>query len=228
MGRIILIPGLLCDAFAWQGILAHLPVDTYIADNTRQTTITAMAETCLEETKGALRVAGHSMGARVVLEMVRLEPNRIEKMALLDTGIHGLKEGEREKRQAIIDYAHEYGMQALAQRWLPPMVYEGNHNNKELMDGLHAMVLRMTPEIHERQINALVNRPDAKTHLPNITCPTLLMVGRQDLWSPISQHEDMQNCIKGSVLEIIEDAGHFAPCEQPQHTAASLVPFLTK
>ena len=94
MGRIILIPGLLCDAFAWQGILAHLPADTYIADNTRQTTITAMAETCLEETKGALQVAGHSMGARVVLEMVRLEPNRIEKMALLDTGIHGLKKGE--------------------------------------------------------------------------------------------------------------------------------------
>ena len=103
------------------------------------------------------------MGARVMLEMVRLEPNRIEKMALLDTRIHGLKEGELEKRQAIIDYAYEYGM-----------------------------------------------------------------VRRQDLWSLISQHEDMQNCIKGSVLEIIEDAGHFAPCEQPQHTAASLVPFLAK
>ena len=226
MSSIILIPGLLCDGFVWQGISAQLPPDTYIADNTRQRTITEMAETCLEETKGTLRVAGHSMGARIALEMVRLAPTRIEKMALLDTGIHGLKEGEPEKRQAIIDYAHEYGMKALAQKWLPPMVYEGNHHHTELMDGLTAMVLRMTPKIHERQINALVTRPDAKIHLPHITCPTLLMVGRQDQWSPISQHEDMQRYIKGSVLEIIEDAGHFAPCEQPMKTADRLTPFL--
>ena len=107
MSSIILIPGLLSDGFVWQGISAQLPADTYIANNTRQRTITEMAEACLEETKGKLRVAGHSMGARVALEMVRLAPTRIEKMALLDTGIHGLKEGEPEKRQAIIDYAHE-------------------------------------------------------------------------------------------------------------------------
>jgi len=227
MTRIILIPGLLCDAFVWQEILEHLPADSYIADNTKQNTITAMAETCLEEARGTLRVAGHSMGARVALEMMRIAPNRIEKMALLDTGIHGLKEGERKKRQAIINYAHKYGMHALAQMWLPPMVYERNQHNKELMEGLTAMVLRMTPEIHERQINALVNRPDAKGHLQDITCPTLLMVGRQDQWSPISQHEDIQSYIKGSVLEIIDHAGHFVPCEQPQETADRLVPFLT-
>ena len=167
------------------------------------------------------------MGARVALEMIRLAPNRIEKMALLDTGIHGLKEGEPEKRQAIIDYAHKHGMEALAQKWLPPMVYEGNYENVELMEGLHSMVLRMSPDIHERQITALVNRPDAKIHLAEITCPTLLLVGRQDQWSPIAQHQDMNKHIKGSVLEIIENAGHFAPCEQPEQTAYKLIPFLS-
>ena len=227
MSKIILIPGLLCDEFVWQGILPHLPADTYVADNTNQNSITHMAQSCLEETSGTLRIAGHSMGARVALEMIRLAPNRIEKMALLDTGIHGLKEGEPEKRQAIIDYAHKHGMEALAQKWLPPMIYEGNYENVELMEGLHSMVLRMSPEIHEKQITALVNRPDAKTHLAEITCPTLLLVGRQDQWSPIAQHQDMNKHIKGSVLEIIENAGHFAPCEQPEQTANKLIPFLT-
>ena len=79
MTRIILIPCLLYDAFVWQEILEHLPADSYIADNTKQNTITAMAETCLEEARGTLRVAGHSMGARVALEMMRIAPNRIEK-----------------------------------------------------------------------------------------------------------------------------------------------------
>ena len=227
MNTLILIPGLLCDDFVWQGILTHLPADTYIADNTKQNSISEMAQSCLKETNGKLRVAGHSMGARVALEMIRLAPERIEKMALLDTGIHGLKDGETEKRRAIIDFAYEHGMKALSQKWLPPMVYEGNYKNTKLIEGLNSMVLRMNPEIHERQITALVNRPDAKSHLGDITCPTLLMVGRQDQWSPISQHQEMNERIKGSELEIIDDAGHFAPCEQPQKTAYKLVPFLT-
>ena len=227
MSTIILIPGLLCDEFVWQGILPHLPSNCYIANNNTQTSITDMATSCLAQTSGTLRVAGHSLGARVALEMIRLAPERIEKLALLDTGIHGLKDGELEKRQAIINFAYENGMQALAEKWLPPMVYEENYHKKDLIKGLTDMVLRMSPEIHERQITALVNRPDAKTHLPDISCPTVLMVGRQDQWSPISQHEDMQRRIAGSALEIIENAGHFAPCEQPEQTADILVPFLT-
>lgn len=227
MSTIVFIPGLLCDDYVWQGLLPNFSDRVFIANNTTQNTITEMAVTCLSQTSGMLRVAGHSMGARVALEIIRLAPERVEKMALLDTGIHGLKEGEPEKRQAIIDYAHANGMQALAEKWLPPMVYEENYYNKELMAGLTDMVLRMTPHIHERQITALVNRPDAKTHLADISCPTLLMVGRQDQWSPIAQHEEMQRRIPGSTLEIIENAGHFAPCEQPQQTADKLVPFLT-
>ena len=116
MNTLILIPGLLCDDFVWQGILTHLPANTYIADNTKQNSISEMAQSCLEETNGKLRIAGHSMGARVALEMIRLAPERIEKMALLDTGIHGLKDGETEKRRAIIDFAYEHGMKALSQK----------------------------------------------------------------------------------------------------------------
>lgn len=79
MSSIVLISGLLCDALVWQGTLAYMPADTKIADNTTQRGITAMAEACLEETNRALQVAGHSMGTRVALEMLRLASNRIKK-----------------------------------------------------------------------------------------------------------------------------------------------------
>lgn len=222
---VLLIPGLLCDRFCWEPVLSRLP-DAAVADLSTQDDLTWMARDLLARHPGALSVAGHSMGARVALEMARLAPARITRLALLDTGIHPLREGEREKRAEIVRFAHENGMAALADRWLPPMVWEGNQTDAPLMAGLRAMVLRMNPDLHERQITALVNRPDAAAYLPQVTCPVLLMVGRQDQWSPVAQHQDMLALLPDARLEIIEGAGHFAPVERPEAVADHLVPFL--
>jgi len=220
----LLIPGLLCDRFCWEPVLARL--DAAVADLSTQDNLTQMARDLLAQYPGPLRVAGHSMGARVALEMARLAPGRVEKLALLDTGIHPLKPGEPEKRAEIVQYAYDHGMQALAERWLPPMVWEGNQTDAELMAGLTQMVLRMNPDLHARQIKALVDRPDASACLGQITCPVLLIVGRQDQWSPVSQHEDMLSLLPDASLHVIENAGHFAPVERPDAVADLLVPFL--
>ena len=224
MTTTLLIPGLLCDRFCWEAVLARLPAE--VADQSTQDDLTQMARDLLQRHPGALRVAGHSMGARVAMEMARLAPDRIERLALLDTGIHPLRAGETEKRDEIVRFAFDNGMRALADRWLPPMVWQGNQTDTALMDGLRAMVLRMTPELHARQIRALVNRPDAAATLGQVACPVLLMVGRHDQWSPVAQHEDMLALLPGARLEIIEDACHFAPVERPGAVADILVPFL--
>jgi pimeloyl-ACP methyl ester carboxylesterase len=224
----ILIPGLICDSVVWTPILDQLGPNTITADVTTQNDLTDMARDCLALADGPLRVAGHSMGARVALEMARLAPNRIERLALLDTGIHPLKDGERAKRDEIVAFANDNGMQALSDHWLPGMVHPDRHGDAPLMEALNAMVLRQTPQIHARQINALVHRPDAAAYLADITCPVLLIVGRQDAWSPVSQHEDMLALLPDARLVVIEDAGHFAPVERPEATATALVPFLTE
>jgi pimeloyl-ACP methyl ester carboxylesterase len=215
----LLIPGLLCDAFTWAPLLARIEAE--VADLTTQDSIGQMARDCLDRHPGKLRVAGHSMGARVAMELARIAPDRVERLALLDTGIHALKQGEREKRDEIVRFAYENGMEALAARWLPPMVHEPNQT-PELMQGLTDMVLRRDPDLHARQIKALVDRPDAASYLPEIACPTLLIVGRQDQWSPLAQHEEMLTLLPDARLEIVENAGHFAPVEQPE-TVARLV-----
>jgi pimeloyl-ACP methyl ester carboxylesterase len=220
----VLIPGLLCDGVVWEPVLNQLTAE--VADLSTQDSLTQMAEDVLARYSGPLRVAGHSMGARVALEMARIAPQRIERLALLDTGIHPLKDGETAKRDEIVQFAYDNGMEALADRWLPPMVYAENQTNTPMMADLRAMVLRMTPDLHARQIKALVNRPDASAYLSDIGCPVLLMVGRQDAWSPVSQHDDMRALLPKARLEIIENAGHFAPIEQPQAVADLLVPFL--
>ena len=101
-------------------------------------------------------VLGHSMGARVALEMIRAAPHRITWLGLLDTGVHPVREGEQADRQALVDLAFEHGMGALADRWLPPMVHEARRQDPLLMEPLKAMVMRATPEQHRRQIRALL------------------------------------------------------------------------
>ncbi|MCW1932851.1 alpha/beta fold hydrolase [Pararhodobacter zhoushanensis] len=224
MTTTLLIPGLLCDAYCWEPVLERLPAQ--VANLSTQDSLTEMARDLLAQNPGPLRVAGHSMGARVAIEMARQAPGRIEKLALLDTGIHPLKPGEPASRAEIVKFAYDHGMQALADRWLPPMVWTGNQTNAALMADLTAMVLRMDPDLHARQIKALVERPDATPAMAQITCPVLLMVGRHDQWSPVSQHEDMLALLPDARLDIIEDAGHFAPVERPDAVADRLVPFL--
>jgi len=227
MTQILLIPGLLSDQTVWQPLLDRLGDRATVADLSTQDNLTDMARDCLAQTSGTLWVAGHSMGARVAMEMARLAPERIGRLALLDTGIHPLRQGEIAKRDEIVRFAYDNGMRALADRWLPGMVADQNRSDASLMQALTEMVMRHDPDLHARQIKALVDRPDATAYLAQIACPVLLMVGRLDQWSPISQHQDMLNLLPDARLEIIEDAGHFAPFEQPEAVARSLADFLT-
>jgi pimeloyl-ACP methyl ester carboxylesterase len=221
---LVFVPGLLCDRAAWQRVIERLDsgLDVVVADCSSQTSIPHMAQDALDAAQGMLAIAGHSMGGRVALEMIRMAPERIARIALLDTGVHARKPGEESKRQELVDLAYQEGMAALAARWLPPMVHPDRLDDKTLMAPLAAMVERMSPELHERQIRALLDRPAAEPVLRKITVPTALVVGRQDAWSPLAQHEAMLAHIPQAILHVIEDAGHFAPVERPVQVARAL------
>lgn len=225
---VVFVPGLLSDGIVWQHAADRLAQShtVAIADVSGGRSITGMAEAILSEQAGALIVAGHSMGARVALEMARIAPERIKGLVLADTGIHPRREGEEAKRQVLLDLAHAQGMEALAAKWLPPMVDEARQGDRVLMDALTAMVLRTDAAQHDRQIGALLGRPDASAYLNEITCPVLLVVGRQDVWSPIAQHETMLESLPDARLVVIENAGHFAPIEQPQAVTDALETWL--
>lgn len=222
---ILLIPGLICDAHVWRETRRRVP-GAIVADVTRQETITGMAEALLARHPGTLVPVGHSMGGRVAMEMARLAPDRIAAMALLSTGMHPRKTGEEASREAMIRLAHDDGMAALADRWLPGMMAAGITPDPDVIDGLRQMVLRMTPEIHERQMRALLARPDASRTLGDHGKPMLLVVGRQDIWSPVTRHEDIRRLCPQAEMHIIERAGHFVPAEQPEATAEVIAAWL--
>lgn len=221
---VLLLPGLLCDGTIWRPQAVGLSdvAEVTIADFSQLDDFTEMACAALDLVDGPVHVVGHSMGARVAFEMWRVAPERFLSLVILDTGAHGVGAAEPAGRQVLLDVSAGQGMRALADAWLPPMVHPDRRNDATFMKPLVDMVLRASPEQHARQINALLTRPDATAMLGTITVPTLVLVGRDDEWSPVSQHEQIAAVIPNARLEIVEDSGHMVTLEQPDAVTALL------
>lgn len=218
---IFLLPGLLCDAEIWSHQSRALAefAEVIIPDFRYVRSITAMAQIVLDQAPERFAVAGHSMGGRVAIEVMRTASERVDRLALLDTGIHPRKPNEEVGRQELIDLARREGMEAMATRWLPPMLHP---DHSALLAPLTKMVKRSTPDTFENQQRALLDRPEARSVLAQIHCPTLVLCGREDAWSPVSQHEEIARLIPDSTLVVIEHCGHMSPVEQPEGVTQAL------
>ena len=222
---LLLLPGLMCDAAVWApqvqalSSLARCEVVTYgLLDS-----LSAMAEQVLATAPTErFALAGHSMGGRVALEVLRQAPERVERLALLDTGTHPLppgEAGERERagRMALLSQARRQGMRNMASLWARGMVHP-DLRQSPVFESVLDMLERSSPEQFEAQIKALLTRPDAAPVLARITCPTLVLCGREDTWSPPEQHATLHAALAPSAqpaeLAIIERCGHMATMEQ--------------
>ena len=225
---VVLLSGLLCDAEVWSGqagVLAQT-CEMICPGFLDHASIGAMAEAVLALAPERFSLAGHSMGGRVALDIAARAPGRLQRLALLDTGFHPARPGEAESRSRLIRVAIEDGMAALARQWLPPMLGPGRARDGALMARLTAMVERATPQLFQHQIAALLGRPNAHRGLAAIPCPTAVIVGRQDAWSPLAQHEEMAGLIPHAQLMVIEGSGHMSPVEQPQAVADALLAWM--
>lgn len=229
---IFLLPGLVCDAAVWREQRAALSfADCFIPSYGEADSLTGMAHSVLRAMPAQpVALAGHSMGGRVALEIARLAPERIERIALLDTGIDPIAEGEagaqeRQKREALLQIAREQGMREMGAQWARGMVHE-DFLNAPVFNDILEMIGRCTPAIFAAQIKALLNRPDAAAVLAGLRCPTLLLCGRQDAWSPLARHERMHALCPGSELVVIEHSGHMCTMEQPAAVSRALVDWM--
>jgi len=219
---LVLVPGLLCDEVVWAHQQAGLAdrVNVQVAHHGLLDSLGAMAQRIIDQAPSRFAIAGHSMGGRVALEVVRRVPDRVIALALLDTGANPLAAGEAGEREAsgryaLLEASRRQGMRSMAWIWLQNMVHPSRLDDAALVEPILEMMARKTPDIFEAQIKALLSRPDARELLPRISCPTLLMCGNEDLWAPVKQHADMASLIPRSKLTVVPECGHMSPMERP-------------
>lgn len=221
---LLILPGLLCDSRLFAAQLDRFPhariVDGFYGGASR---IEDMADYALARAPERFALLGHSMGARVALEIVRRAADRVERLALADTGIHTIREGEREKRYRLLELGRAEGIAALVDAWLPGMVHV---EDPALVATLRAMCIDAGVDTYAAQIEALLGRPSVDDLLPRISCPTLVVCGAEDRWSPPVQHAAIVAAIPGACLRVIAGAGHMAPAEAPQGFNAILAEWL--
>jgi pimeloyl-ACP methyl ester carboxylesterase len=226
---VVFLPGLLCDRACWTLQLAALRdhADCAVADYASLDSLPAMAGAVLARASGDLVVVGHSMGGRVALEVYRRAPERVRGLALLDTGYQARAHddaGERERagRMQLVELARRDGMRAMGRQWVRPMVHPGRLDDELLIGAILDMIERTTVDVFAAQQRALLARPDATALLSQIACPTLVLCGREDAWSPPSRHEEMVRRIPSSELVVVERCGHMSTMERPDEVSAAL------
>jgi pimeloyl-ACP methyl ester carboxylesterase len=227
---VVLLPGLVCDASVWAQASAALRgrATVTIPDYDSLDSLGAMAEKVLREAPPRFALAGHSMGGRVALEVLRRAPERVAAIALLDTGVQPLATGEAGQREAdgrheLLQIARQQGMAAMAARWVQGMVWKPRLGETALVNGVIDMFARSTAETFAAQIRALLSRPDAGGLLPGIRCPALVLCGEEDSWAPAARHREMAAQIPGATLELIPECGHMCTLERPEAVTSALL-----
>jgi pimeloyl-ACP methyl ester carboxylesterase len=225
---LLFLPGLACDARIYAPQLAAFPDSRAVDGYGTADTLEGMARIALDQAPDSFDLFGHSMGGRVALEVFRLAPERVRRLALVSTGVHPLQAGERENRRALQRIGWENGFEALIDQWLPPMVAEANRGDPAIYPPLRGMNLEAGQQVFDAQIHALVNRSRVDDLLPRIACPTLVMTGELDTWSGPGQHAEIAAAIPDAELVIVPGAGHMIQLEAPRAVNAAIARWLER
>jgi pimeloyl-ACP methyl ester carboxylesterase len=230
---LLLLPGLLCDGAVFEPMLPALSAHAQcrVPEYHDERSLAAMADRALRDAPERFALLGHSMGGRVALEILRAAPQRVERVALLDTGYQPRAQGEagareRAERLALLELARAEGMRAMGWRWLQRMVHPDRLEDGPLIDAILDMVARRNVVEYAAQVQALLARPDARDVLAAIAVPALVLCGQDDAWSPLARHEEMAARIAGAQLAVIERCGHMCTMEQPEAVAESVIAWL--
>lgn len=220
---LVLVPGLLCDRALWRHQAEHLSelAEIVVADVTRPDNMAAMAEAVLAQAPaGRFALAGLSMGGYISLEIMRRSPERVTRLALLDTSARPDTEEQRARRHAMIAQSAAGDFKGVTGRLLPLFVHPDRLQDDGLTGEVMAMTRRVGKEAFLRQQNAILSRADARAWLGSIAVPTLVLVGRQDALTPLETHVELAERIPRAKLVVIESCGHLATMERPEAVTA--------
>jgi pimeloyl-ACP methyl ester carboxylesterase len=228
--NLVLLPGLLCTKALWAPQIAALRdiAETTVGDHTRHDSMAGIAKWILTAAPERFALAGLSMGGYIAYEIVRQAPERVTRLALLDTGSRADTPERTEQRQQMIALAEREGARKVQVNLLPVLLHKPRLTDKPLVDAVVQMGVDTGLDTFRRQQTALMGRPDNRPFLPSIKCPTLVLVGREDALTPLELSQEIAAGIPGAKLEIVPECGHISTLEQPEAVNRALRTWLTQ
>jgi pimeloyl-ACP methyl ester carboxylesterase len=228
--NLVLVPGLLCTRALWAPQMAALGdiAEMSVADHTRHDSLPGIAKWILTAAPERFALAGLSMGGYIAYEIVRQAPERVTKLALLDTGARADTPERSEQRRQAIATAEREGVRKVQIDLLPVLLHKPRLDDKALVDTVVKMGVDTGLDTFRRQQTALMGRPDNRPFLPSIKCPTLVVVGREDALTPVELSQEIAAGIPGAKLEVVPECGHLSTLEQPEAVNRALRAWLTQ
>ncbi len=221
---LLFLPGLLCDRALWENQVRHLAdvAESQVMDLSRDDTVGALAAAVLAMAPPRFALAALSMGGYVALEILRRAPERVLRLALIDTTARPDSPEQLSRRRGLINLARSGKFRGVTPRLLPLLIHPDRQADQPLTSTVMAMAERVGQEAFIRQQTAIMSRPDSRPGLGAIACPTLVVGGREDALTPPPLLAEIADHIPGARHVIIEECGHLPPLERPHALSALL------
>ena len=221
---LVLVPGLALTPRLFEAQIAALSGNRnlVVADHTRDDSIPAIASRLLKDAPERFSLAGLSMGGYVALEVIRQAPERVERLALLDTTARPDTPEASRDRERLIAVAEAGRLEEIHAKLWPRLVHPDNQSDRELQDAVLGMLRETGAEAYIRQQRAIMARADSRPLLPGIEIPTLVLVGEGDAITPPEIAREMAEMIEWASLTVVPGAGHLSALEQPDRVAQAM------
>jgi len=172
-------------------------------------------------------LAGLSMGGYIAYAILRAAPERVTRLALLDTGARADLPEQSERRKAQIELARSGRFAEIPETLWPLFVHKDRQGDAALKKNILQMAEETGAEAFIRQQTAIMSRPDSRADLPKIKCPTLVLVGEGDQLTPPKLSEEIAGAIPNSRLVVVPGSGHLSTLERPDAVNKALVEWMS-
>lgn len=226
---LVLVPGLLCSARLYVSQVAALwpHGQVAIADHRRDDDMAAIAARILADAPPRFALAGLSMGGYIAFAMMRQAPERIARLALLDTSARPDTPEQKAGREKSIAMAEAGQLNDIVETLTPCFLHPDHANNETFKGVIRTMAEETGAEAFVRQTKAIRSREDSRPLLAEIGCPTLVLVGDTDALTPPELSKEIAAGIRGSKLVVVPNCGHLSTIEKPAAVNKAMTEWLT-
>lgn len=227
---LVLLPGLLNTRRVFEPQIEALAdtADFVIPELWHHQTIGDMAEAVLAAAPPTFALGGFSMGGYVAFEILRRAPERIERLALMDTQAAPDSAESTKRRRALLDQTKIGRFHGVQRSLLPQLVHSRHINDAAITQPILDMAQEIGADGFVNEQRAIIDRADSRPLLVDIDVPTVVVVGRQDQVTPLPRSEEMAADIATSRLVVVEECGHMSPLEKPAEVTAALRRWLSE